>query len=80
MCQVSDVTPQCADLQHVILMVRLLCHHTQLPLLCLQKDNERGGMFYGGVVRYRGKGMSQQAHAKASLPPKGPAIRQYSIE
>ena len=37
-------------------------------------------MFYGDVVRYGRRGVSQQAHAKASLPPEGPATGQYRIE
>jgi hypothetical protein len=31
------------------------------------------------VVSYVGEGMSQWAHAKASLPPEGPATRRYRI-
>jgi hypothetical protein len=37
-------------------------------------------MFYGGVVKYEGKGWPQQAHAKVSLPPEGPATQWYSRE
>ena len=43
-------------------------------------------MFYGGVVvRYGASRVSQRAHAKASLPPGGPAMAvntmvQYRIE
>jgi hypothetical protein len=36
-------------------------------------------MFCGGVMRL-GKGVSQQAHAEASLPPERPATQLYSIE
>lgn len=39
-------------------------------MLCLQKDQEGGDMFYEGVVRYGG-GVPQWAHAKTSLPPEG---------
>jgi hypothetical protein len=31
-------------------------------------------MFYGGVVRCGGKGVSQVAHAEAFLSPEGPGI------
>lgn len=37
-------------------------------------------MFYGGCGEVWGKTMPRQAHAKASLPPEGPATGRYSIE
>jgi hypothetical protein len=44
--------------------------------MCLYTDTERGGYVlwrHGGVW---GKGMSQRAHAKATLPHEGPATGQ----
>jgi len=32
-------------------------------------------MFYGGVVRYGGRGVPLQAHVEVSIPPEGPATR-----
>ena len=40
---------------------------------CHTGDKEMKDMLYQGVVKFAGRGVPRRAHAKAFLPPEGPA-------